>query len=254
MEGLKNRVRNFIDGYNWLTDGEWKESVIRTFLTRNLPDSIKVGRGFVLTNDGPTNQIDILIYKSTSPVFFRDGDLVFLPPEAVLGVIEVKSKLTNVVFEQAIEKLASIGNKIYKSSSEIEPEEVLKQGYNNVKFLLGLFAFETEISNDTVLNKIKEVNSSTYQVINLINHGDSNFVKYWDVNPDDIRFKYNKWHSYKLKKMSPGYFIHNVLLYLSPEVISPNEQLWFPSNSKEIFKDGEIESEHPNDKLWAKFL
>ena len=254
MEGLKNRIRDLIEDAHWLTDGEWKESVLRTFLTRNLPDSIRVGRGFVLTNDGPTTQIDILIYKATSPVFFRDGDLVFIPSEAVLGVIEVKSKLDHKNFSSSFEKLAAIGNKIYKSSSEIRLEDNLIRSYNNNSFLLGLFAYESEYDNDSVLQKLSEINNDTYQVINLVSHGDSNFVKYWETHPKYQISLGHLWHSYVLNKMAAGYFIHNVLLHISPDIISTNEKLWFPADSKEIHKDGEMRSIHPNEKFWDKFL
>ena len=44
LHSLKDRVRNLMDTPHWLTDGEWKESVIRYFLKRNLPRTVDVGR------------------------------------------------------------------------------------------------------------------------------------------------------------------------------------------------------------------
>lgn len=32
LNALKDRVRNFIDDAHWLTDGEWKEAVLRAML------------------------------------------------------------------------------------------------------------------------------------------------------------------------------------------------------------------------------
>ncbi len=49
---LKDRVRNFIDDAHWLTDGEWKETVLRTILSRSLPQDILIGRGFIVTPGG----------------------------------------------------------------------------------------------------------------------------------------------------------------------------------------------------------
>jgi len=43
LDALKNRVRNFIQDRHWQTDGEWKESVLRAFLRRNLPKSVQIG-------------------------------------------------------------------------------------------------------------------------------------------------------------------------------------------------------------------
>lgn len=68
LESLKDRVRNFIANQHWLTDGEWKESVLRTVIAQRLPDTVKIGRGFVLTEQGPATQCDIMLYRSDRPV------------------------------------------------------------------------------------------------------------------------------------------------------------------------------------------
>jgi hypothetical protein len=39
---------------------------------------------------------------------------------------------------------------------------------------------------------------------------------------------YEKWHSYRLDKMTYCYFVHNVLLSLRPEYVDSNQALWFP--------------------------
>src|SRR5690348_10543597 len=91
VNALKGRVRHLIEGNHWQTDGEWKESVVRQILRRHLPGSVEVGRGFVVTQDAATHQLDVLIFKSSKPVLFRDADLVFVTPDSVVGVVEVKS-------------------------------------------------------------------------------------------------------------------------------------------------------------------
>lgn len=75
LTALKDRVRNFIDDAHWQTDGEWKESVLRTVLNRNLPYNVEAVRGFVITSHGCSKQIDVLLYDKSKPVLFRDGDL-----------------------------------------------------------------------------------------------------------------------------------------------------------------------------------
>jgi len=72
INALKDRIRNFIGEKHWLSDGLWKESVIKAILRRYLPGAAGVGTGFVVTDMGPTTQIDILIYDLTKPVLFRD--------------------------------------------------------------------------------------------------------------------------------------------------------------------------------------
>ena len=89
LEALKDRVRKFIQGHHWLTDGEWKESVLRSIIAQRLPDTVKIGRGFVLTESGLTAQCDILLYRADYPVLFREGDLAFITTDAVLSIIEV---------------------------------------------------------------------------------------------------------------------------------------------------------------------
>src|SRR5512147_173447 len=87
---LKNRVRNFIDDAHWLTDGEWKESVLRNILRRHMPASVGVGRGFVITPNSCSSQVDILIYDTSKPTLYKDGELVFVTADSVKAVIEVK--------------------------------------------------------------------------------------------------------------------------------------------------------------------
>ena len=93
LHAVKNRVRNFIGSHHWPTDGEWKESVLRTVLRRHLPSNMKVGRGFVVRPERPSKQIDVLIYDASKPVLYQDGDLVIVTCDAVKGIIEVKSNI-----------------------------------------------------------------------------------------------------------------------------------------------------------------
>src|SRR5688572_11633847 len=90
MGALKNRVRQMIGDAHWQTDGEWKETVLRNVLRRHVPNNVGVGRGFVISPIRPSAQIDILLYDTGKPVLYRDGDLVVVTADAVLGLIEVK--------------------------------------------------------------------------------------------------------------------------------------------------------------------
>src|SRR3990172_956635 len=113
LNSLKDRVRNFIGDHHWLTDGEWKESVLRTVLRRHLPQSIGLGKGFVLKQNGePSTQIDILLYDVSKPILYREGDLVIVSPDAAIGAIEVKTKLRNAEIGEAFNKLADIAENV----------------------------------------------------------------------------------------------------------------------------------------------
>jgi len=107
LNALKDRVRHLISGSHWQTDGEWKETVLRSVLRRHLPSSLEVGTGFIVAPNTASTQVDVLVYDSTKPVLFREGDLVFLAADSVKAVIEVKSKIhSQRHLEEVLDKLA----------------------------------------------------------------------------------------------------------------------------------------------------
>src|SRR5262245_16534154 len=87
LHSLKNRIRDIVR--HWPTDGEQKEVALRTVLRRHLPESIIVGRGFIVTRDQASTQIDLLIVDGNAPTLFKDGDLMIVTPDAVRAIIEV---------------------------------------------------------------------------------------------------------------------------------------------------------------------
>ena len=226
LESLKDRVRNFIDDGHWPTDGEWKESVLRSILARRLPETVRVGRGFVLTRQGATTQCDILLYTASSPVLFRDGDLVFLTPDAVLGIIEVKSRTTKAILDQALDKFAAIGSKM---------------GSDRSHCFFGLFSYESAIPDDhVILEQLRERCNHAVKIVDLISLGCSTFIRWWKLRPQGGTAQYEKWHSYALEHMAAGYFIANVVDFVSPDSVARNDWLWFPENGKERKKTGDI--------------
>ncbi len=220
LKAKKSRVRNFIENNHWLTDGEWKESVLRSMLSAHLPDSVKIGRGFVITPNGPSTQCDILLYRADVPVLFRDGDLAFVPPSSVIGIIEVKSSLDVTSYREAITKLASISSLL---------------GTHRRGCFLGLFSYEWSGNQnaDTLLEPLVRACDSKSKLIELVCAGPSKFVRWWPSAPDG-KMDYQQWHAYELHEMSAGYFIANVLQATNLSGVGRNERLWFPENSKEI--------------------
>jgi hypothetical protein len=183
LTALQNRVRNFIADAHWQTDGEWKESVLRYFLKRNLPNNVEVGRGFVVSPIGTSSQIDVLIYDAAMPVLFRDGDLVFVTPDAVRAVIEVKSKLTPRGLTSAAGKLAE------------NIEKICYRSRNDKTF--ALFAFESKIRNPNVaLAAVRNAaGTNIRRVIDLVCLGDSHLIHWWYLDPSNGRTPLKKWHS-----------------------------------------------------------
>ena len=61
------------------------------FLKKFLPNNIEVGTGFIKEKNNTSTQIDIIIYDSTLPLYFKENNFVIVQPKSVLGIIEVKS-------------------------------------------------------------------------------------------------------------------------------------------------------------------
>ena len=217
---LRNRIRNFCE--HCPTDGEWKESVLRTILRRHLPASIGVGKGFIVGETETSTQIDILFYDKTKPVLYQEGELFILTPGAALGAIEVKTNVSNI--EDDLEKLSRIVRVLKKPSR-----------------FYGYFCYEGNPQSEAVLSKLKEATNRAGGIINALSIGKSFLIRYWRFHPPSTGGQpYNRWHAYRLENMAPAYFIFNVVEHLCPNSIPGFDKLWFPVEGKEVHKIGEI--------------
>lgn len=86
------------------TTGALAEAVLREFLQEHLPRGVSVEEGFIISPDGwLSKQCDIIIYDSHRfAPFYRAGQLVVVPTEAVLAVIEVKTSINKKGFNDVI--------------------------------------------------------------------------------------------------------------------------------------------------------
>lgn len=206
---------------HWPTDGEWKESVLRTLIRRSAPSTCSVGRGFIVTGETCSSQLDILIYDNAYPVLYRDGDLVFVSPAACRAVIEVKSKLTNTSFRNACNQLCAVSS-------------LLRRSPGGHGAFVGLFAFEATTNSASALQSLAAAaEGDAKHVIDHVVLGPDNFIKWWSMTPQRPFRQYDSWHAYKLPAMAAGYFVHNLLLRLSPYAEYYDESMWFPERSKE---------------------
>lgn len=227
FQALKDRVRHFIRAQHWLTDGEWKESVLRAVLRRHLPQNIGVGKGFVITKDGPSSQIDILLFDRTKPLLYQDGDLVIVTPDLCMGVIEVKTRLDPTKLRQAIQKLSDCRD--YVSNFQCRP-------------FVGLFSFEHEGEDfQTLLNNIKTAAAgSRHRVLSCVSLGTSLFARYWWAAPERPNFSADIVRAYKLQDLAPAYFVHNVIEALCQQSVLDNNHIWYPAQGKEAYTLGQI--------------
>lgn len=220
VNSLKSRVRQLMTNPHWLTDGEWKESVVRQILRRQLPTTALVSRGFIVSGGGESTQIDVLIHDAAKPSLFKDGDLVFVTPDAVLGIIEVKSRIRAADSSDILGKLAL--------------NAALIRRHANARAFVSLFAFEADEEALAAFILAASQSAPTWNHrLDFAAIGESGFIKYWDLDPKKPTRLYNSWHSYDLYGRAAGYFFHNVVDAISPESVLRNSDVWFPATGKE---------------------
>lgn len=223
LEAVKDRVRYMIQDGHWPTDGEWKESVLRSTIRRSAPSNVTVGRGFVVKRDQASAQIDILIYDNAHPVLYRDGDLVFIAPAACRAAIEVKSCLTPWNLPGVSQKLA-------------DTADFIRRGRGGSRAFVGLFAYEQKrIRPESALKALgTAAGGSQRRVIDHVALGGGLFCKWWTLTPRPPYRDHQSWHAYHLEGMAAGYFLHNLLMHLSPDAQQLDDEAWFPDESKEV--------------------
>lgn len=190
----RNRVRYFIGNRHWGEDGRFKEVLLMNYLRKVLPKNVSVGTGFVSDGDKISSQIDIIIFDNQIPSLFSEGDFTIALPESIYGIIEVKSKLrANSNCSEAIRKMNDNGKIIGKD------------------IFNGIFSYESEMTFNNLPNIIRETLKEHNGYINHLSFGPNIFVKYWpDGNPVD-EDKRNCFSFYKLRDLSFGYFISNLI-------------------------------------------
>ncbi len=216
----KNRVRNFIDKAHWAEDGRYKEIVLKELLTEKLPSSVSLGTGFIM-GEHLSTQIDIIVYRSDIPLLFQKADFVIVPESAVLGIIEVKTKLNVSNIEDTFKKAHKNGELIH--------HEIFN----------GIFSYDKGFRLDTRLSpKIKSICDQYFGKVNNVSFGKDFFMKYW---PEGKPFgePNRKYRIYEINKLSFGYFISNLVedVYTQihgNEIPEPVKKMLYPiENTKE---------------------
>ncbi len=102
------QVKSYITKHN-PTIGVLTEEIIRDFLKTHLPKLVSIEQGFILNKNGNlSRQCDILIYDSQSYApFFRINNIVVVPAESVLAVIEIKTTINKQIFHGVIDYFKS---------------------------------------------------------------------------------------------------------------------------------------------------
>jgi hypothetical protein len=224
---VTDRVKNLIE--HWPEIGRHKEAVLKNVIRKFIPEKYSIATGFVVKQTEErgdhlsSRQIDLIIYDSASPVLFKEGDFVILTPDAVRGIIEVKSNLQNASLQQTVAGANENGEFIYSGKDEDD------QGFFN-----GIFSFEgfENTNQQTIANHITRANAGFVDrdgynrfKVNHISFNQHWFLKYW---PDE-----EEPHSlYELNELSYSFFISNLIDMLAHQSVRKNNFIWFATDKE----------------------
>lgn len=89
--------------------GMYRERIVSELLKPFLPTRLAIGTGFIITHqDNISTQCDLIIYDRENTPVIENSEQRFFPVECVVGVVEVKSKLSKQELTTALKKLAAI--------------------------------------------------------------------------------------------------------------------------------------------------
>lgn len=113
LTAQSQRVRDLIGDVHWLSDGNHKEAILRSFLRRYMPSTLTVATGFAINPAHSlriTRQQDILIcdLRDQAP-FLAQEDFYIVPSTSVTATMEVKSTLSSAVLQEALGNILQSG-------------------------------------------------------------------------------------------------------------------------------------------------
>ncbi len=202
LNTIKDRVRNLVGNAHWGEDGRYKEAILKNVIRRFLPTNLSIGTGFVIrknNKDEPqvSKQIDIIIYESTIPVLFSEGDFVITTYKNVRGIVEVKTKIRIGELQEIMQKA--------KENGELIGKDIFN----------GIFSYEFDgnINSNTIDQALKGAKNC----VNHISLGPDMFIRFWKredrnkLDPPVKNCQNDFYNVYELRNLSFSYFISNLL-------------------------------------------
>lgn len=210
LMAVKDRVRNLIGSSHWGEDGHYKEFILMQKLRNYLPDTVRVGTGFVISGEQCSTQIDIIIHLASITPFFKSGDFVIIEKSGVKGIIEVKTRLNK-------HDLSGVVRKAHENGELI-----------GFPIFNGIFAYESDLR--AVDDHLPPADESALRqhkgYLNNIALGTDLFMKYWPMN--GLRQNMSEHISfYNLPDLAFGYFISNLAEDVSGRELSEERQRYF---------------------------
>lgn len=105
----KRTIDTLIESRQRYSKGIMCEELLRRFFRDVLPNDLAIAHGFIYHSGRKSPQCDIIIYNRAkySP-FLCVNDLVIVPAEAVIGIIEVKTHLNGTELQKTLTSFRSI--------------------------------------------------------------------------------------------------------------------------------------------------
>ena len=195
-----------------------------------------------------SKQLDVLVTDSHCPTLFKDGEMVLVTPDAVVSIIEVKTRAGRREIEEGIRLLADESERIATANtaaleeSEDNEEIVYEDTGGRAEGqspLTGLFVYEDrsqrEHSSGLCDEEILTLLSSAAQgkesrAVDLIAVGSNRFFRFWENACKDVGGIIDgpAWHSYLIPELAPAYFIHNIVARTGQGMPGAMQILWFP--------------------------
>lgn len=185
--------------------GMYRERIVAELLGPLLPKRLSIGTGFIVTkNNNISTQCDLIIYDNTTTPVFENYDQRFFPVESVVGVVEVKSKMSKSQVSDALIKLTEIKklkdesqNKlyIYKDKGDNVEFNTKTNTRDQIATFLVCEEFDFDINDLDVFfkNIYHGIDKSLYHnMILCINGGCYLYKDYNNVNIYSCYFKYDE--------------------------------------------------------------
>lgn len=226
MKAVKDRVQNVTE--HWGEVGSWREVVLRNILRRHLPNSLGVGNGFVLTANGVTKQLDVIVYDENYPRYMQEGEFIIITADAVRAIVEVKSSTTSSPLSESLRELSNAANMI-RQYTDRERE----QGGVRKPLWVGYFAYELNRTMSSTIGAHVQAACRLQQkgIIHAICAGESNFIRYktnTEAQFENIPAQADTWRAYSIDNQAYGYFIANLIGNVCLDSVYFNHQYWFP--------------------------
>ena len=218
LAAVKDRIRHLTP--HRLTSGMFKEAALRSVLRRHLPESLLIGSGFIVNKQGVcSTQIDLLLVDATYPTLFKDGDLLVVTPDAVRGIIEVKTTLSG---EQELRNCCA---------KVIDCWTVCAEAQNRDQIFTGVFVYDaTSNQCRNIIEAAVQVFADTRCWIKAVSHGPDVIGVFSREGqlPDGQQLR-NMFSAWDTPRLAPAYFISMMLSYFSRQEMMFNSSAWSPA-------------------------